>query len=160
MSENENEENINLPKKEVLSPQKRKRIRTKKGSANYIDSSQMMQELVDYNNTGVISEDLGRMFLKLARRYTSKPNFVGYSYRDEMISESVYRMISQIAKFDVTHPSRNPFAYFTQICYHQVLTMINKEKRQKEIKDNIRSKIWDEVCEEENIARYDEHDDD
>ncbi len=166
MSENENEnenekdESIDLPKKEVLPPQKRKRIRTKKGSANYIDSSQMMQELVDYNNTGIISEELGAMFLKLARRYTSKPNFVGYSYRDEMISESVYRMISQIAKFDVTHPARNPFAYFTQICYHCVLTLINKEKRQAEIKDNIRSKVWAEMCEEENIVKIDEHNND
>jgi DNA-directed RNA polymerase specialized sigma24 family protein len=152
------EEELNQKK---LPPQKRKRIRTKKGSELYIDSKEMMQELINYNDTGVISEELGEMFLKLARRYTSKPNFVGYSYRDEMISESVHRMVSQIDKFDVTHPSRNPFAYFTQICYHQVLTMINKEKRQSEIKDNIRTKIWDEVCHDEQIVNqhYDREDD-
>lgn len=155
-----------------LPPQKRKRIRTKKGSELYIDSKEMMKELIHYNNTveydengekiksGEITEVLGAMFLKLARRYTSKPNFVGYSYRDEMISESVYRMISQIDKFDVDHPSKNPFAYFTQICYHQVLTMINKEKRQSEIKDNIRAKLWDEVCEQEEIVKYEEPDTD
>ena len=172
------EENQHKKKKEQqeqqkLPPQKRKRIRTKKGSELYIDSKEMMQELVHYNNTlkydedgepiehsGEITEKLGEMFLKLARRYTSKPNFVGYSFRDEMISESVYRMISQIDKFDVHHPSKNPFAYFTQICYHQVLTMINKEKRQTEIKDNIRAKLWDEVCEEEQIAKYEEPDTD
>lgn len=159
MSEDEEELNEDFPKKELLPPQKRKRIRTKKGSALYIDSSQMMKELEDFNETGIISEELGKMFLKLARRYTSKPNFVGYSYRDEMISESVYRMVSQIAKFDVTHPARNPFAYFTTICYHQVLTMINKEKRQKEIKDNIRAKIWDEVSDVENVARFEDNED-
>ena len=83
MSEDEN--NNNLPKKEVLPPQKRKRIRTKKGSALYIDSGQMMQELIKFNDNGVISEELGAMFLMLSTRYTSKQNFVGYSYRDEMI---------------------------------------------------------------------------
>jgi len=155
----EDNDNNDLPKKEVLPPQKRKRIRTKKGSALYIDSSQMMKELIKFNETGEISEELGAMFLKLATRYTSKPNFVGYSYRDEMISESVYRMISQIAKFDVTHPAKNPFAYFTQIAYHCVLTLINKEKRQTEIKDNIRAKVWDEMCEEENIEKIEERDD-
>jgi len=173
----EEEEEQNKLKKEreeqkKLPPQKRKRIRTKKGSELYIDSKEMMEELIHYNSTieydkdgeivrsGEITENLGGMFLKLARRYTSKPNFVGYSFRDEMISESVYRMVSQIAKFDVDHPAKNPFAYFTQICYHQCLTMINKENRQSEIKDNIRAKLWDEVCEQEDMSKYQEQDPD
>ena len=147
-----------LQEQQKLPPQKRKRVRTRKGSELYIDSKEMMEELIHYNDTGEITEVLGAMFLKLARRYTSKPNFVGYSFRDEMISESVYRMISQIDKFDVDHPSKNPFAYFTQICFHQCLTMINKEKRQTEIKDNIRAKLWDEVCEQEEIVKIEEPD--
>ena len=148
----EQEEQLKLP------PQKRKRTRTKKGSALYIDGAEMMTELEKYNETGEISEKLGEMFLKLATRYTSKPNFMGYSYRDEMIADCVLRMISQIHKFDVTHPARNPFSYFTQICYHQCLTTRYKEIRQDDIKKNVRQKLWTEVCESENILQTDEND--
>jgi len=156
----EEEKKDDLPKKKVLTPQQRKRVRVKKGSVNYISGKEMMIELRHHKATGEITEVLGSMFLKLATRFTSKPNFIGYSYRDEMISSAVYRMISQISKFDVDHPAQNPFAYFTQICRNQVLSILNAEKKQRDIKDSVRTQIWDEICEQESLTKYSDEDGD
>jgi len=95
------------------------------------------------------------MFLKIAIRYTSLPKFVGYSYRDEMISVSVLRMVDQVHKFDVNHAARNPFAYFTMIAYHCALSVLKKEQKYSDLKSDLRDKVWDEICEVEGIVNSD-----
>jgi hypothetical protein len=146
--EKDKEDFDNLPK-----PKPKRRKRTKKGTALYIDKNEMMVELIKYRDTGVISEILGAMFLKLATRYTSRPNFAGYSYRDEFISAAVYRMVEQVGKFDVDHPSQNPFAYFTQMAHNQILSILNKEKRQRTMQQRLRAKVWDNLCEQEGLMK-------
>ena len=115
----------------------------------YVAKKDMMAELVKYKETGIITEELGEMFLKIARRFTSKPGFSGYTYREDMISDAVARMVSQICKFDLNHPSANPFAYFTQIAYHQVISRIAKENKQTSIREKFRDKIWEDLSREE-----------
>jgi DNA-directed RNA polymerase specialized sigma24 family protein len=135
-----------------LKPKKKtRRKRTKKGTELYIDKNEMMDELLHYNKTGEISEKLGAMFLKLAIRYTSKPNLSGYSYREEFIGSGVLRMISQIDKFDVDHPSKNPFAYFTQVIHNETMGILNREKRQRDIKADLRDKLWSEVASDQGL---------
>jgi hypothetical protein len=142
-------ENGFVGKPTETSQKKKRRKRTKKGTELYIDKNEMMDELIFYNESGIISEKLGAMFLKLAIRYTSKPNLSGYSYREEFIGNGVLRMVSQIDKFDINHPSKNPFAYFTQVIHNETMGILNRERRQRDIKDNLREKIWDEISAEE-----------
>lgn len=130
----------------------KRRARTPKTSHLYIDKEEMMDELCAYRDTGVISDKLGDMFLKLAIRYTSKPNLSGYTYRDDMIASATSRMVEQIDKFDVDHPARNPFAYFTMLTYRQVITYIAKEHRYTGIKNSVRDKLWTEFGEEYSIS--------
>jgi len=123
-----------------------------KTSINYINKEEMMNELRLYNKTKNISEELGSMFLKIAKRYTSKTNFYGYSYRDDMISEAVLRMVEQIDKFDIHHPAANPFAYFTQTTHNQILALLKKEKRFRDIRSRLNETIWEDLCLEENLS--------
>lgn len=129
------------------------------GKETYLNKAEMMKELVSYNETGEISNTLGAMFMKIAERYTSRRNLSGYSYREDMISEAVTRMVSQIDKFDINHPAANPFAYFTQVAHNQILALLNKEKRQRDIKANLREKLWSELCNEEGLTYGDQSDD-
>ena len=137
---------------------KRKRRRIAKDSDLYIDKDEMYQEMVTYNETGVISEKLGSMFLVIAQRFTSAPNYIRYSYRDEMICSAVARMVEQVDKFDITHESKNPFSYFTMVTYHCAISFIKKEKKYTALKDNLRTKIWDDVYEEEGIDNTEHND--
>jgi len=130
------------------------------GRTTYLNKGEMMRELIDYNESGVISNTLGAMFMKIAERYTSRRNLSGYSYREDMIGEAVTRMVSQIDKFDINHPAANPFAYFTQVAHNQILALLNREKRQRDIKSNLRDKMWSELCEDEGLMRTEQRDED
>lgn len=76
---------------------------------------------------------LGQCMLMIAQRLSHKPNFINYSYREEMISDGVENCICYIDNFDPSK-SDNPFAYFTQITYFAFLRRIQKEKKQLYIK--------------------------
>jgi hypothetical protein len=83
-----------------------------------------------------ITEYLGECFLKISQRLCYLPNFIGYSYRDDFISDGYENCILYAKNFDAKK-SNNPFAYFTQIIYYSFLRRIAKEKKQHTIKHKI-----------------------
>jgi hypothetical protein len=112
--------------------------------AEYIDNKQFFKILIDYKNNvddakknnkqmPVIPNSIGYCFLMIARRLASKGNFVGYSFKDEMISDGIENCITAINNFN-PEKSNNPFAYFTQIIWYAFLRRIEKEKKQSYIK--------------------------
>jgi hypothetical protein len=76
---------------------------------------------------------IGECFLKIAEHLSRKPNFISYSFRDEMISDGIENCLMYFRNFDPTKSS-NPFAYFTQIIYFAFLRRIMKEKKQLYVK--------------------------
>lgn len=84
----------------------------------------------------MVSNYIGECILKIATHLSYKPNFINYSYRDEMISDGIENCLQYIDNFDPTK-SNNPFAYFTQIIYYAFLRRIAKEKKQTYIKGKI-----------------------
>jgi hypothetical protein len=76
---------------------------------------------------------IGECFLKIAEHLSRKPNFISYSFRDEMISDGIENCLMYFRNFDPAK-SKNPFAYFTQIIYYAFLRRIMKEKKQLYVK--------------------------
>jgi len=112
--------------------------------ANYVDNKQLYATILDYKaNVKQAKEDstdkpqipnyVGECILLIAQRLATKPNFINYPYRDEMISDGIENCISYFDNFDPAK-SDNPFAYFTQIIYYAFLRRIQKEKKQVYIK--------------------------
>ena len=64
-----------------------------------------------------IPEYIGECLLKISTRLSTKPNFINYTYRDEMISDGIENCVNYIGNFN-PEKSTNPFAYFTQIIYY------------------------------------------
>ena len=79
---------------------------------------------------------VGAALLKIANRLSTKPNFINYTFREEMVSDGIENCINYIGNFD-PDKSKNPFAYFTQIIHYAFLRRIQKEKKQLEIKTKI-----------------------
>ena len=67
--------------------------------------------------------------IKIANRLSYKPNFVGYTFKDDMISDALYDCVRFSKKFNLTK-STNPFSYITTICFNAFLRRIDKEKTQ------------------------------
>tara|TARA_R110001606_G_scaffold49611_1_gene125111 strand:- start:6792 stop:7370 length:579 start_codon:yes stop_codon:yes gene_type:complete len=86
-----------------------------------------------------ITEYIGTCFLKIAEGLSHKPNFSGYTYREEMVMDGVENCIKAIMNYDVKKATRtglpNAFAYFTQIIYYAFLRRIAKEKKHQHIKE-------------------------
>ena len=111
---------------------------------HYVDNKKLYEVIIEYKNQSIeakkekkekpaIPNYVGQCIMMIATRLSFKPNFVNYSFRDEMISDGVENCVSYFDNFDPAK-SANPFAYFTQIIYYAFLRRILKEKKQTYIK--------------------------
>jgi len=80
-----------------------------------------------------LSNYVGHCIKEIATRFSYRPNFIGYSYRDDMVSDAIMACIGNAHYFD---PDKyfKPFAYFTKCCYHEFIARIAKEKRQEYVR--------------------------
>jgi len=76
---------------------------------------------------------IGECILKICERLSTNRNFIGYSFRDEMIADGVENCISAVTLFK-PEKTNNPFAYFTQIAWNAFLRRIAREKKEQYVK--------------------------
>lgn len=115
--------------------------------AHYVNNKDLLDAIIDMKNKvkeaeekglpkPIVSNYIGECILKIATHLSYKPNFINYSYRDDMILDGVENCIQYIDNFN-PDKSSNPFAYFTQIIYYAFLRRIAKEKKQSYIKGKL-----------------------
>ena len=85
---------------------------------------------------GKITNKLGTMFLKLVERYSHRSNWRGYTYVDEMRGQALVQL-SQIGLQFNEAKSDNPFAYYTAAVNNSFTRILNLEKRNQMIRDDI-----------------------
>jgi hypothetical protein len=111
---------------------------------HYVNNPDFLQALIEYKQAcdtakkenreePIVPNYIGECFLKIAEHLSRKPNFISYSFREEMICDGIENCIMYFRNFDPTK-STNPFAYFTQIIYFAFLRRIQKEKKQLYVK--------------------------
>ena len=87
-------------------------------------------------NAGQITDTLARMMIKLCERYATRGNVRGYTYNDEMRGQAILQLTQIGLQFDESK-SDNPFAYFTAAVTNSFVRVINIEKRNQNIRDDI-----------------------
>jgi len=83
-----------------------------------------------------VTDYIGSCFLKIANHLSYRPNFINYTFRDDMISDGIENCLQYLDNFNPSK-SNNPFAYFTQIIYYAFVRRIQKEKKQVTIKNRL-----------------------
>lgn len=83
-----------------------------------------------------IPDSICQSLMLIAENLSHKPNFIGYSYRDEMVADAIENCIMYFDNFD-PRIKKNPFAYFTQISFYAFIRRIQKEKKQQYTKYKI-----------------------
>jgi hypothetical protein len=115
-----------------------------KKTKHYINNADFLKALIDYRlacdeakrndkQDPIVPNYIGECFIKIAEHLSRKPNFVSYSFRDEMIADGIENCIMYFRNFN-PDKSTNPFAYFTQIIYFAFLRRITREKKQLYVK--------------------------
>ena len=118
-----------------------------KNKPHYVDNKKFLQAMTEYRDKCNKAEEKGRKkppvtnyigecFLKIANHLSYRPNFINYTYRDDMISDGIENCLQYMSNFN-PEKSSNPFAYFTQIIYYAFIRRIQKEKKQMQVKAKI-----------------------
>jgi hypothetical protein len=85
---------------------------------------------------GRITENLGKMYIKLSERYAQRSNWRGYTYVEEMRGQAVLQLSQIGLQFDESK-SENPFAYYTAAVTNSFTRVLNLEKKNQNIRDDL-----------------------
>jgi len=85
---------------------------------------------------GTMTPKLALMFMKLCERYATRSNWRGYTYNDEMRSQALLQLSQIGLQFDESK-SQNPFAYYTAAITNSFTRVLNIEKRNQNLRDDI-----------------------
>ena len=85
---------------------------------------------------GGMTNKLAHMFMKLCERYATRSNWRGYTYNDEMRSQALLQLSQIGLQFDESK-SANPFAYYTAAITNSFTRVLNIEKRNQNLRDDI-----------------------
>jgi hypothetical protein len=95
----------------------------------YVEPKKFDEEIMKYYDSGKMSNELAEMISKISHKLSYAPNFINYSYREEMVGDGVIRMMKAlIAKKYNREKGTNPFSYFTRIAFNAFRNRIKKEK--------------------------------
>jgi|TARA_B100000959_G_C14884485_1_gene583980 hypothetical protein len=119
----------------------------KKKPEHYVNNKEFLAAMVEYRKSvnkskrtkqikPRVPDYVGECFLKIANHLSFRPNFINYTYRDDMISDGIENCLQYLDNFNPVK-SNNPFAYFTQIIYYAFIRRIQKEKKQTTIKQKL-----------------------
>lgn len=85
---------------------------------------------------GNITDKLARMYIMLCEKYAMKFNWRGYTYNDEMRNSAILQLTYVGLRFNEAK-SQNPFAYYTAAITNSFCRVLNTEKRNQNIRDDI-----------------------
>jgi len=121
--------------------------KTKTQKEHYVNNKEFLAAMVEYKKAikeaekkkkqrPPVTDYIGSCFLKIANHLSYRPNFINYTFRDDMISDGIENCLQYLDNFN-PEKSNNPFAYFTQIIYYAFVRRIQKEKKQTTIKQKL-----------------------
>jgi len=85
---------------------------------------------------GKMTNTLAMMYMKLCERYGTRSNWRGYTYNDEMQSQALMQLSQIGLQFDESK-SDNPFAYYTAAITNSFTRILNIEKKNQAIRDDL-----------------------
>ena len=97
-------------------------------------------EYGEFNTTkGHITNELGRMFLVLTAKIATRSNYRGYTFIDEMQSDACYWLTKNALSFNEARETTqlNPFAYYTTVVNNVFKAVLNVEKLNRNIRDDL-----------------------
>ena len=120
-----------------------------KDKPHYVNNREFSEAVMDYaieardcrqkeKKVPTVPDYIAKCFIRISEGLSHRPNFVRYTYRDEMVMDAVENCLRAIRNYKIETTTRtgnpNAFSYFTQICFFAFIRRITKEKKQQDIK--------------------------
>jgi hypothetical protein len=111
---------------------------------HYINNKEFAAALTEHRKNWLASQEQGTpapvvpdaiasQFLLLAKKLSTRFNFSGYSWKDDMISDAVISCLRSAHKFN-SEVSPNAFGFFNILCWRAFVDVIKIEKEHSYIK--------------------------
>ena len=118
---------------------------------HYVNNKEFLQAIIDWKEKvkdaesageeqPPVTDYIGECFMKIAQHLSFRPNFINYSYKEEMIGDGIENCLQYVNNFN-PEKSKNPFSYFTQIIYYAFIRRIQREKKQTHVKHRLIEKV-------------------
>jgi len=124
-----------------------------KEKVHYVNSREFEDEIKHFYKSNYISPKLGESINKIAHGLSYAPNFINYSYKDEMIGDAIVKMVSALKnkKFKL-NSGFSPFSYFTTIAFHAFINRIKKENKHHAVLNEYREKVYTDLMLDPDVA--------
>ena len=127
----------------------------KEKKEHYVSSEDFKRELKKYYDTDEMTEILGVYIKKIATGLSYLPNFINYTYKDDMIGDALIKMYSALKNKKYNFESNsNPFSYFTTIAFHAFINRIKKEQKHHETIKNYKSQMYESMMNDPEMSGY------
>lgn len=112
----------------------------------YIKASILRELIRESYVKNTCSPELGQAIIKIAEGLARLPNFVNYSFKDEMVGDAVMNMWKAISekKYHI-NSDFNPFSYLTAIAYNSFVSRIKKEKKYHQTVKDFQEQQFEEL---------------
>lgn len=123
-----------------------KKPRKKKSASDkdhYVNCREFEDAIRGYYQSDNITSYLGDSIRKIACGLSYAPNFINYSFKDDMIGDAVLKMYQALKhkKFKLDH-GFSPFSYFTTIAFHAFISRIKKEKKHHQVIEDYKERQY------------------
>ena len=123
-----------------------------KEKEHYVNGKEFEEEIRNFYKTDEVTDKLALSITKIANGLSYAPNFINYSYKEDMVSDAVLKMFSALKKKKFNLDSGfSPFSYFTTIAFHAFINRIKKEKKYHETVTEYRERAYMDLIQNEKI---------
>jgi DNA-directed RNA polymerase specialized sigma subunit len=103
---------------------------------NYLNNKDLLAQVMLSKEQDKMTDELAKMLQMLCARYASRAQFANYTYNEDMQAYAMMMLVRTWRSFN-PEKSNNPFAFFTQCIKNSFIQMLNQEKRQRNVRDEL-----------------------
>jgi len=111
----------------------------------YVNPDMLKAEIAEYYLNGELSESLANSIKNIAEGLSYAPNFINYTYKEDMIGDAIIKMVDALRKKKCNvKADTNVFSYFTTIAFHAFINRIKREKKHRETLNQYQEQVYND----------------
>jgi hypothetical protein len=123
----------------------------------YVDTKRLEALIEQYYKDSIIGDELAMALYNIAHRMSFLPNFINYSWKDEMIGDGIVKEFKALRNKKYNQSLGRAFSYFSQIVFNAFCNKIKVENKNNEALKNYQSQQYDALVFENNGHQSNTH---
>ena len=142
-----NDEELSILKEKTLLKAKKKADKEK----YYIDTKELEQLIKEYYRTNFIDDKLAVSLYNIAYRISFMPNFINYSWKEEMIGDGLIKEFVALKNKKFNPKKGKAFSYFSMIVYNAFCNRIKKENKVTDVLKEYQAEQYESLLFNQNM---------